>query len=134
MMEKLLENINPPYYTATLNERQEDIKDKYQIAPCDVMITLAMRQNGFLGLSSSRDRKGEKKTISYWRNIEAIERWIDDGEDNISHRSGVSLTEACRIKILLVENNIAISETNQAFGETNSYVSSKISKPSGYFS
>jgi heme-degrading monooxygenase HmoA len=133
-MEILLENINPPYYTATLNEVQEGIKDRDKIAPADEMLTLAIRQKGFLGLDSSRDQKGDKKTVSYWRNVDDIENWINAGEYKINHRFGIGLAETCSIDILLVENDIANKKSYQPLKIINNFVSSKINNITGYLS
>jgi heme-degrading monooxygenase HmoA len=134
MMGILLENIDPPYYTATLNEVQEGIKDRDKIAPADEMVTLAMRQKGFLGLDTSRDKKGDKKTVSYWRNVDDIEKWINAGEYKINHRFGIGLAETCSIDILLVENRIINKKGYRALKNLNTFVYSKINSISGYLS
>ena len=133
-MENLVESLDPPYYMATLNERQYGIKDKEEIAPTDRMVSLAMRQKGFLGLNSSRDTKGEKKTISYWRDIDDIEMWINAGEYNISHRFGIGLAETCSIKVSLIENNATNRKYNPSILKFNKYVVTKIRKISEYLS
>tara|TARA_B110000438_G_scaffold269329_1_gene285629 strand:+ start:83 stop:484 length:402 start_codon:yes stop_codon:yes gene_type:complete len=133
-MEILLENLNPPYYTATLNEVQEGIKDSEEIAPADEMVTLAMRQKGFLGLDSSRDEKGDKKTVSYWRNVDDIEKWINAGEYKIHHRFGIGLAETCSIDISLIENDITIKRGYLILKNLNTFVHSKINSISGYLS
>ena len=72
-MGRLAENLTPPYYAAVLNENQSGVKDEEHVAPADEMVTLAPRQPGFLGLETARDKKGEPITVSYWRDIQAIE-------------------------------------------------------------
>lgn len=104
-MESLAENLTPPYYTAVLNETKDGLKDADHIAPTDEMVTIATRQPGFLGLETSRDKKGEKILVSYWKDVDAIEGWINAGEININHRFGVGLADACGIEISLVEKN-----------------------------
>lgn len=104
-MESLAENLTPPYYTAVLNETKDGMKDADHIAPTDEMVTIATRQPGFLGLETSRDKKGEKILVSYWKDVDAIEGWINAGEININHRFGVGLADACGIEISLVEEN-----------------------------
>ena len=131
-MEILLENLDPPYYTARLNEVQEGIKDSDEIAPTDEMVTLAMRQKGFLGLDSSRDKKGDKRTVSYWRNLDDIEKWINAGDYKINNRFGIGLAETCSIDILLVEKKINDSSYYRALKNFNTYVSTKINSLVGY--
>ena len=104
-MESLAENLNPPYYTAVLNEIKGDLKDAEHVAPTDEMVTIATRQPGFLGLETTRDKKGEIIMVSYWRDVDAIEGWINVGEIKINHRFGVGLANACGIEISLGEEN-----------------------------
>ena len=104
-MESLAENLIPPYYTAVLNEIKDDLKDAEHVAPTDEMVTIATRQPGFLGLETTRDKKGEIIMVSYWRDVDAIEGWINVGEININDRFGVGLANACGIEISLVEEN-----------------------------
>ena len=133
-MEKLLENFDPPYYTATLNERQKGIKNKEKTGSSDELVTLAIRQNGFLGLNSFRNQKGTKETVSYWRSVEDIERWINTGEHNIFHRFGISFAKTFSLSISLIEKEIALKKDNQALKKNNSYVSTKINRISGCLS
>ena len=131
-MEIMSENLDPPYYSAKLNEVQQGIKDKDEIAPADEMVTLAMRQKGFLGLDSFRDKKGDKRTVSYWRNLDDIEKWINAGDYKINNRFGIGLAETCTIDILLIEKKINDSSYYRTLKNFNNYVSSKIKNLVGY--
>ena len=104
-MESLAENLTPPYYTAVLNKIKGGLKDAEHVAPTDEMVTIATRQPGFLGLETTRDKKGEIIMVSYWRDVDAIEGWINVGEIHINHSFGVGLANACGIEISLVEEN-----------------------------
>ena len=102
-MGRLAEHLTPPYFEATLNEMQGNLKDDDHIAPADEMVTIAARQPGFLGLETVRDKKGDTKTVSYWRDIGAIEGWITAGDVKINDRFGISLADTCGIRIELVD-------------------------------
>ena len=104
-MESLEANLTPPYYTAVLNEIKGGLKDAEHVVPTDEMVTIATRQPGFLGLETTRDKKGEIIMVSYWRDVDAIEGWINVGEIHINHHFGVGLTDSCGIEISLVEEN-----------------------------
>ena len=104
-MGSLAENLTPPYYEAVLNETQGGLKDNEHVAPADEMVTLATRQSGFLGLETAQDKKGEQITVSYWKDADAIENWMNAGDEKIIHRFGVGLANACGIEISLVEEN-----------------------------
>ncbi len=102
-MGSLAENLTPPYYEAILNETQAGLKDKEHVDPTDEMVTLATRQRGFLGLETGRDKKGNQITVSYWKDVDAIENWIFVGDDKINNRFGTGLAETCGIQITLVD-------------------------------
>jgi len=104
-MGSLAENLTPPYYAAVLNDTRGGIKDAGHVAPADEMVTIATRQPGFLGLEATRGQKGEKIMVSYWKDVDAIEGWINVGDIHINHRFGVGLADACGIEISLVEEN-----------------------------
>ncbi|NQU61856.1 MAG: hypothetical protein HQ512_12050 [Rhodospirillales bacterium] len=100
----LEENLIPPYYEATLNETRHGLEDQEHIAPADEMVTIATRLPGFLGLETSQEKKG-KPIVSYWKDIDAIEGWINAGDEKINERFGISLADTCGIQISLVEKN-----------------------------
>ncbi|MAF94997.1 MAG: hypothetical protein CMM60_04505 [Rhodospirillaceae bacterium] len=104
-MESLAENLIPPYYTAVLNDTRGGMKDAGHVAPADEMVTIATRQPGFLGLETTRGQKGKKIIVSYWRDVDAIEGWINIGDIHINQRFGIGLADACSIEISLVEEN-----------------------------
>ena len=102
-MGRLAENLTPPYYEAVLKETRNGLKDKDHVAPSDEMVTLATRRPGFLGLETARDKKGKQITVSYWKDIDAIEGWINVGDEKINDRFGISLADTCGIKISLID-------------------------------
>jgi heme-degrading monooxygenase HmoA len=102
-MGRLTENLTPPYYEAVLKETQEGLKDKNHVAPSDEMVTLATRQHGFLGLETARDKKGKQITVSYWKDVDAIEGWINACDEKINHRFGIGLADTCGIDITLID-------------------------------
>ena len=73
-MSGLSDSINPPYYAATMETHYHLSSDNSIVWP-DVMIPLATRQSGFLGLETTNDNKGRSIIISYWRNNSDIEHW-----------------------------------------------------------
>ena len=102
-MGSLAENLTPPYYEAVLNETQDGLKDKEHVAPADEMVTLATRQMGFLGLETAQDKKGKQVTVSYWKDVDPIEQWINVGDNKINDRFGIGLADTCGIEINLID-------------------------------
>ena len=118
-MGSLAENLTPPYYAAILNETKARPEDQDRMAPADEMVTLATRQPGFLGLETAEDRTGERVTVSYWRDIDAIEGWKAAGDSRISHRFGVGLADTCGIRVALVEKKAGPEDAMDAIDGTN---------------
>ncbi len=104
-MGRLAENLTPPYYEAVLKETRTGLKDKDHVAPSDEMVTLAPRRPGFLGLETARDKKGKQITVSYWKDVDAIEGWINVGDEKINDRFGIGLADTCGIKISLIDKS-----------------------------
>ncbi|WP_054712712.1 antibiotic biosynthesis monooxygenase [Bacillus sp. JCM 19041] len=72
----------PPYYAVIFSSKrtEEDEKQYGQVA--DLMVELATKQPGFLGVESSRDLDGFGITVSYWSNLESIKLW----KENVTHQ------------------------------------------------
>lgn len=69
----------PPYYAVIFTSHRRDNDSGYsQMA--ERMVELASRQPGFLGIESAREDVGI--TVSYWSDLESIQRW----KDNIDHQ------------------------------------------------
>jgi len=114
MMGRLAENLTPPYYEAVLRETRAGLKDNNHVAPSDEMVTLATRLPGFLGLETARDQKGKQITVSYWKDVDAIEGWINAGDEKINCRFGIGLADTCGINISLVdETRLARAKPDQ---------------------
>ena len=104
-MGRLAENLTPPYYEAVLKETREGLKDKDHVAPSDEMVTLAPRRPGFLGLETARDKKGNQITVSYWKDVDAIEGWINVGDEKINNRFGIGLADTCGINLTRIADS-----------------------------
>jgi heme-degrading monooxygenase HmoA len=102
-MASLAENLAPPYYAAILDEPQNGFIDFRNGAPADHMVTLATRQPGFLGLETSRDPAGRRVTVSYWKDIAAIEGWKTAGDRRIHDRFGLGLEDTLGIRVARVD-------------------------------
>jgi len=132
-MGSLAENLTPPYYVAVLNETQDGIKDQEHVAPTDEMVTLATRQTGFLGLETAQDQKGEQITVSYWKDVDAIEQWINVGDNKINDRFGIGLADTCGIEISLIEQSAKVSEKDPGLLRgLNAYVAAAITSLTGF--
>lgn len=77
----------PPYYAVIFTSvTAEEISGYAEMA--EKMIALAAIQDGFLGAESVRVGLGI--TVSYWRDLEAIDKWRMNSEHTIAREKGRS--------------------------------------------
>ena len=106
-MTNLAENLEPPFYAAILNDNDLGLKDETHIGPTDEMVSLALRQPGFMGLETSRDDQGHWVAISYWRNKSDIDAWRSKGDRKIARRfHNVRFQDACALRISRVDEKL----------------------------
>ncbi len=74
----IVTHLTPPYYAVIFTTLLSTSESGY-IETSKRMQDLAAKQNGFLGIESSRDDLGI--TVSYWKNKEAILEW----KNNLEH-------------------------------------------------
>ncbi|MGR3764149.1 antibiotic biosynthesis monooxygenase family protein [Rossellomorea sp. NS-SX7] len=73
---------SPPYYAVIFTSRRTEKDAKGYNRTADLMVELASKQSGFLGVESSRDQDGFGITVSYWDSLESIKQW----KNNLSHQ------------------------------------------------
>ncbi|ATP40670.1 hypothetical protein CSE16_11770 [Solibacillus sp. R5-41] len=65
----------PPYYAVIFtSQRNMNNHDGYHTM-ADLMVELASKQPGFLGVESAREANGLGITVSYWDSLESIQQW-----------------------------------------------------------
>jgi len=103
--------LEPPYYAVIFTSLlTEDNRGYGEMA--QRMMELAQKQQGFLGVESVRDGLGI--TVSYWRDLESIERWKADAEHQLAQKLGKERWYAAyRIRIAKVEEEKAFGMGNR---------------------
>jgi heme-degrading monooxygenase HmoA len=71
-MSDIADTPKPPYYAVIFSSLRSEVDEGYAETAAR-MIELAAQQPGFLGVESVRETLGI--TISYWRDLESIQRW-----------------------------------------------------------
>jgi heme-degrading monooxygenase HmoA len=79
----------PPYYVVAFSSLRTQGDDGYG-RMSDLMVELAGRQPGFLGLESVRDQDGFGITNSYWTDEAAIVAWKADIDHRLAQTHGRS--------------------------------------------
>ncbi len=76
---------NPPYYAVIFSSvNTANVIDYSDTA--NLMVELARKQDGFLGIESARNELGI--TVSYWDSLEAIKKWKLNTEHSIARDRG----------------------------------------------
>lgn len=74
----------PPYYAVIFTSHRTEGDNGYS-QMSNLMIELASKQPGFLGIESAREDVGI--TVSYWSTLESIKQW----KTNIDHQKAQRL-------------------------------------------
>jgi heme-degrading monooxygenase HmoA len=76
----------PPYYAVIFSNVLKEHPEGYE-EMASAMVELARKQEGFLGIESTRNQLGI--TISYWESEEAILRWKQNEAHLIAQQKGM---------------------------------------------
>ena len=74
-----------PYYAVIFTSTRTE-GDKGYSKMADLMMDLAQKQDGFLGVENAREDVGI--TVSYWRDLEAIKSWKEDADHSVAREKG----------------------------------------------
>ena len=74
-----------PYYAVIFTSMLSDNTEGYK-EMAEKMIILAGKQDGFIGMDSSRSEIGI--TVSYWKDMESIQKWSKVREHEIAKSAG----------------------------------------------
>ena len=75
----------PPYYAVIFTSLREEGDHGYG-EMAERMVELAAQQPGFLGMESAREGLGI--TVSYWKDLEAINAWRAHAEHTLARKRG----------------------------------------------
>ena len=76
------------YYAVIFTSIQSEVNKDYE-EMAELMISLAKKQPGFLGLESARSN-GNGKTVSYWETEESIRNWKNHEKHLVARHKGRS--------------------------------------------
>jgi len=74
-----------PYYAVIFSSTRNKGDNGYT-EMADIMLELASKQDGFLGVESAREELGI--TVSYWKNLASIKKWKENEEHLIAKERG----------------------------------------------
>ncbi|WP_416150026.1 antibiotic biosynthesis monooxygenase family protein [Salipaludibacillus sp. HK11] len=85
-MNDIANKTQPPYYAVIFtSQRTEDDNGYGNMA--QAMVELASKQQGFLGIESSRDNQ-LGITISYWKSVDDIKSWKKNSAHKVAQDKG----------------------------------------------
>ena len=86
-MSRFALSLEPPYYAVIFSAQQTDDLDGYG-PMADLMVELAAKQDGYLGVESTRDAEGFGITVSYWRDEAAMAGWKANAKHLLAQKLG----------------------------------------------
>jgi len=93
----------PPYYAVIFTSVRIEGDNGYT-EMADRMVELASEQDGFLGVESARNEVGI--TVSYWRDLESIQKWKEHAEHSIARERGrKEWYQSFKVRIAKVERD-----------------------------
>ncbi len=93
----------PPYYAVIFTSIRTNSDNGYSEMAED-MLTLAAKQDGFLGIESARQELGI--TVSYWRDEASIKAWKENAEHAIAREKGRALWyDSFKVRVAKVERD-----------------------------
>ena len=93
----------PPYYAVIFTNLRTEIEQDYADT-ANLMVELAEKQPGFLGIESVRETLGI--TVSYWKDLESIKLWKAQVDHQVAQKRGrEEWYSAFKTRIALVERD-----------------------------
>ncbi len=93
----------PPYYAVIFSSLRTEGDNGYG-EMADLMVELAQKQDGFIGVESAREELGI--TVSYWRDLESIKKWKEHTDHKVAREKGRSDWYAkFKVRIAKVESD-----------------------------
>jgi len=93
----------PPYYAVIFSSIRKNGDKGYNIMAED-MLKLASKQDGFLGVESTREELGI--TVSYWRDLDSIKKWKENSKHKSAIEKGRSIWyKSFKIRVAKVERD-----------------------------
>jgi len=91
----------PPYYAVIFTSSRTTGDNGYAEMAAR-MDELASEQEGYLGIESAREDLGI--TVSYWKDLESIQKWHENGEHRLAQMKGYEIWyQSFTVRICRVE-------------------------------
>ena len=94
-MNRFAQELEPPYYAAVFHARQTNSNGDLDghVRTAQEMVALASRQPGCLGVKTAHSQRGRAIVVSYWRDMESIAAWREQGDIAAACRAGADAWE-----------------------------------------
>ena len=79
---------NPPYYAVIFSSQRTELDFHDYELMAKLMVELASKQQGFLGVESVHGENGFGITVSYWESLDAIAKWKKDLSHQKAQKKG----------------------------------------------
>lgn len=76
----------PPYFAVIFTSTRTEVSVDY-LETNEKLLALVRIEPGFIGVESARDELGI--TVSYWKDMESIQRWRDNIQHKLAKERGI---------------------------------------------
>ena len=107
-MSEISRTPEPPYYAVIFTSLRTTGDNGYAEMAAR-MDELAKEQSGYLGIESAREDLGI--TVSYWKDLESIRRWHENGEHRLAQMKGYQIWyQSFTVRICRVEKEYSFEK------------------------
>ncbi len=115
-MKRIVQELEPPYYAAMFeayNGNGNGTLDG-RVRTAQEMIALASRIPGFLGIKTAEIERGRKVVVSYWKDMDSIFAWRDQGELATAQRGGLDPWDILEdLEVVRIRGNPLVQATKR---------------------
>ncbi len=86
-MQTMLNTPKPPYFSIVFTSTRTEVEVDY-LDTNEKLLALARSEPGFIGEDSVQNELGI--TVSYWKDMESIQRWRDNLEHKLAKERGIN--------------------------------------------
>ncbi len=103
----------PPYYAVIFTSHMSKADNGYS-QMSELMLNLAAKQAGYLGVESAREGIGI--TVSYWSDLQSIKNWKANSEHQIAqHQGREKWYQQFKVRICKVEMDYSFTKDGNLF-------------------
>ncbi len=115
-MKRIIQELEPPYYAAVFEGHFGNVDGTLdgRVRTTREMIAIASRIPGFLGHKTAEIERGRHVVVSYWKDMDSIYAWRDQGEIASAQRGGTDAWDMIEdLEVVRIRENPLVATTKR---------------------